>query len=84
MHEIFKESADIIGILGVILLLTSYFLLSTGRLNTKNFSYPLCNFIAAWLILFSLFYNWNTPSVLIEIAWILISIVGMWRILKKR
>ncbi len=84
MHDILKASSDAIGIIGVILLLTSYFLLNTGRMNTNSFSYPLCNFIAAWLILFSLFYSWNTPSVLIEAAWIIISVIGMVRILKNK
>ncbi|HEX2549194.1 MAG TPA: hypothetical protein VHM20_05140 [Gammaproteobacteria bacterium] len=84
MHEMLRASSDTIGILGVILLLTSYFLLNTGRMKTSHFSYPLCNFIAAWLILFSLFYNWNTPSVLIEAAWIIISIIGMVRVLKNK
>ena len=84
MHEILKASSDTVGIIGVILLLTSYFLLNTGRMRTNSFSYPLCNFIAAWLILFSLIYSWNTPSVLIEVAWIIISVIGMVRVLKNK
>lgn len=84
MHEILKSSSNVVGIIGVILLLTSYFLLNTGRMKTSSLSYSLCNFIAAWLILFSLFYSWNTPSVLIEAAWIIISLIGMVRILKNK
>lgn len=78
--------ADFIGIIGVVLVLVTYFLLSTNRMHPHSLSYPLLNFIGSCLILFSLAYSWNLASVLIEIAWILISALGVIRSLihKKR
>lgn len=87
MYDTLLNYADPVGIIGVILLLTAYFALSTGRLAAHSLGYQLSNFIAAWLILFSLYFHWNTPSALIEMAWITISIIGIIRIIyskKKR
>ena len=68
-----------IGIVGVLLILLAYFLLQNEMLSIETLCYSLLNLIGALLILVSLFYHWNLPSVLIEIAWILISIRGIYR-----
>jgi len=81
MYDILKNIADPVGIGGVILLLVAYFGISTGRLSGDNIAYQLLNLAGAWLILFSLYFSWNTASVLIEIAWIIISIIGTFRIM---
>jgi len=81
MYEILMKLSDPVGITGVILLLTAYFGLSAGRLKADTLLYQFLNFFAAWLILFSLYFHWNTPSALIEIAWITISIIGIYRII---
>lgn len=80
MYDFLSSIADYVGIVGVVLLLAAYFAISTGRLGSNKMLYQVLNFIAAWLILFSLFFHWNTPSAIIEFAWIIISVVGMVRI----
>lgn len=82
MYEFLLMIADPIGIVGVVLLLIAYFSISAGRLSSNSLAYQILNFLAAWLILFSLYFHWNTPSVLIEVAWIVISVIGMMRILR--
>lgn len=72
-----EKIADIIGIIGVILILLSYSLLQLGKLNVNSLSYSMVNLLGALLILISLFYNWNLASVIIEIFWILISLYGI-------
>lgn len=84
MYDLLMKLADPIGIVGVILLLIAYFALSTGRMLANSIIYQITNFLAAWLILFSLYFHWNTPSALIEMAWITISIIGIVRILKSK
>jgi hypothetical protein len=81
VDNILIKISDPIGIIGVVLLLYAYFGLSAGQLNAHSLRYQFLNFFAAWLILFSLYFHWNTPSVLIEIAWIAISLVGIYRII---
>ncbi len=84
MYDVLIKIADPVGIVGVVLLLFAYFAVSIERLSPKSFKYQILNFAAGWLILFSLFFHWNTPSVLIEIAWIGISVLGMYRIFRAK
>lgn len=84
MYEQIAQIADYVGMLGVFLLLFAYFAVSIEKLSPKKISYQVLNFLAGWLILFSLYFHWNTPSVLIEIAWIVISLIGIFRIISMR
>jgi hypothetical protein len=68
---------DIIGLIGVFLILVSYILLQLEKIRAKALSYSVINLIGAILILYSLFYNWNLASVIIESFWIIISIFGI-------
>jgi len=68
---------NIIGISGVALILFGYFLLQGGKIDTTNLSYHLLNLIGAILILISLYWKPNIPSIIIEICWINISIYGL-------
>jgi len=82
--DIFAQSSDTVGIIGVILLLIAYYLLSTSKMSPHSLRYQLLNLSGAMFILFSLMFHWNTASVLIEFAWITISLIGIIRIRKKR
>jgi hypothetical protein len=84
MTNFLARIADWVGIIGVILILIAYWYLSIGRWISDSFKYQFLNFIGAWLILFSLIYHWNLASVVIEIAWVFISIVGMRRACQRK
>lgn len=84
MFDFLEAISNPIGIIGVILILIGYYLLNTHRMTAKSLSFQLLNFIGAWFILYSLFFHWNLASVLIEAAWILISLVGIYDWFKKR
>lgn len=75
---------DAVGMLGVALLLTSYFMLQIGRLDGQDIVYSACNGIAAILIIISLFYTFNLASFVIEVFWLAISLIGVFRWLKTR
>ena len=70
---------DIIGTVGVALILLCYFLIQVGKLTAENLSYSIINMIGASLILFSLYYEFNFASVLIESFWVIISLIGISR-----
>ena len=70
---------DSIGIVGVIIVLIAYYLLNISKISALDLSYQLMNFFGSCLILFSLFFNWNLPAGLIEISWMLISLIGVYR-----
>jgi hypothetical protein len=72
---------DIVGLVGVLQIVIAYFLLQSSYLTSDSYTFSFLNLIGAVFILYSLFYNWNLSSVVIEIIWILISVVG---ILNKR
>jgi hypothetical protein len=78
------DFADVIGILGVVMILIAYYFLSVGKWISDSMLYQVLNFAGAWLILFSLYFHWNLSSVVIEIAWIIISIMGMIRVVRLR
>ncbi len=84
MYNFLLEISDGVGIVGVILILIAYYYLSVGKWISDSMIYQVLNFLGAWLILFSLYFHWNLSSVVIEIAWIIISLIGMYRLVKMR
>ena len=80
--NIFEQVSDHIGIVGVVLTLLAYFLLNMNRVTSKSMSYVYLNLFGSIMLLYSLLFHWNLPSVLIEIAWISISLMGLYRALR--
>lgn len=75
---------DWIGTLGVLLILLTYFLLQTERIHAQAIPYSVMNLVGASLIAVSLMYDFNFSAFVIEICWIVISILGIVRTLKRR
>jgi hypothetical protein len=80
----FSIAIDLVGLTGVILILSAYLLLQSGKWHSGQLRFPLTNLIGSCLIFTSLIFNWNLPSVVIETCWILISLYGTIRILLKK
>ena len=75
---------EIVGLGGVTIVLLAYFLLNSCRLTQFHISFQLLNLMGASMILFSLIAHWNVATFCIEIAWITISVVGLFKIWLKR
>lgn len=75
---------DIIGIIGVLLVLIDYFLLQTERIHSNQLIYPLLNFIGGILITISLFKDWNLAAFLMETSWVAVSAWGIWHVMQKK
>jgi surface polysaccharide O-acyltransferase-like enzyme len=84
MLEFLQAVSNPVGVIGVIFVLAGYFLINTNRLNSTSKVYLSLNFVGAWLILFSLFFHWNLSSVIIELAWITISGIGFYRLMRAK
>ncbi|GAB4162482.1 MAG: hypothetical protein Tsb006_0730 [Rickettsiaceae bacterium] len=69
--------SDIVGLMGVFLVVTSFFLLQAEKFTPDSTGYLLFNFFGALMLLFSLYYNWNLASVIIECLWLTITIYGI-------
>lgn len=72
------------GILGVGIYLSSYGLLQAGVLRGASYTYATLNMLAAGFVLLSLTSDFNLASALIQISWILISLVGIARLILIR
>lgn len=68
---------DILGFAGVLLVLVAYSLQQMRRIDGNGLLYPLVNFIGAILILVSLMYKPNLPAIVMEAAWAVMSIIGI-------
>lgn len=68
-----------VGTIGVFLVLLTYFMLQTGRIRSEQVSYSLLNLAGAAMILFSLLFEFNLPSFFVEVSWVAISLMGIWR-----
>jgi hypothetical protein len=68
---------DVIGFAGAVVIVAAYFGNQQRWLRSEDWRYPFANLVGAALILVSLFFEWNFPSVVIEIFWITISLYGM-------
>ena len=70
---------SVIGILGVTLYMGAYALLQTGYLRGSGYAYTIMNMLAAACVAISLIEAFNLSSLLIQVSWITISIVGLTR-----
>jgi hypothetical protein len=68
---------NILGTAGVATIIITYVLLQTERLRSQSLYYSLLNAIGAVLILISLYFEYNFPSLVVEIFWLLISLFGI-------
>ena len=79
MNIIGTTLPDFVGYAGVGLILFAFWSIQSDRLTADRLTYSLLNGIGACAILVSLYFNPNMPSILIEIAWLAISIYGIAR-----
>ncbi len=72
--------AQMSGLLGVFLYLAGYAALQFGFLRGQTYTYAGLNLAAAAAVLLSLTESYNQSSALIQISWIVISIIGILRL----
>lgn len=70
---------NVVGNIGVLLIVGTYFLVQIGRMPATEPPYIVANGIGAALILYSLWFDFNLSAFLIEVIWLLISIIGLLR-----
>ena len=71
---------DIIGTVGVLAYLLSYYLLQSGKIEIeKGYTYSLLNLLGATFVLISLTNTFNLPSLVSQTVWIFLSFYGILR-----
>jgi hypothetical protein len=76
--------SDVIGLIGVALLIVTYAMLQLDRIDPKGFWYSFNNMIVAILVTVSLLYSFNLASMVIEVFWFGLSVYGIWNYYRKR
>ena len=80
---------DFLGLAGVGFVLGAFFLLQAGKLKGDSLGYQLANLFGAIFILVSIFapgpdFRDVISATVMQLAWIAISLYGLWRSLKSR
>jgi len=75
---------DLVGNVGVVVLMIAYLMLQLNKLRSDELAYSLLNAIGASLIIISLLYNFNLSALLMEVFWVLISFVGIYRYFRQK
>ena len=70
-------TVDVVGIVGVVIVVITYFLLQSEKIDSNGFLYSFLNAVGSLLVVYSLLYNWNLASFILEFFWILISLYGL-------
>ena len=74
---------DVVGTLGVAIIILTYVLLQIERVRSDQLIYSLLNAAGAALILVSLYFDFNFPSFVVEFFWLLISLFGIGKFLAR-
>jgi len=75
---------DLLGNLGVAMILIAYLMVQLGRLDARSLTAALVNAAGAGLVVLSLTVDFNLSAFVVESAWCLISLFGAVRALRAR
>jgi len=78
------EITDFIGNIGVVLLVGTFAAIQFGKMDPKGFWYSFNNLVVAILLGINLYFKPNLSSIIIEIFWFALSIVGLIRWYQSR
>jgi len=70
---------DFVGNIGVVILVITFLMLQLNKIPSDGLAYSLLNAIGASLIVVSLLFDFNLSALLMEVFWVLISFVGIYR-----
>jgi len=80
-HTQTEQLLNTAGLAGAVLYLGSYALLQFGLLRGSSYTYAILNLCASSLVLLSLMVAFNLSSAIIQSSWIIISVVGIMRLM---
>ncbi|MBI1393519.1 MAG: hypothetical protein GC152_12325 [Alphaproteobacteria bacterium] len=75
---------DLIGLLGAALIVVAYAASQADRLDTRGVAYSAMNLAGAAAILVSLAFAFNLASFAIELVWLVVSVYGLFRAVRRR
>lgn len=75
---------EYVGLLGDAVVLAAYYGLQSGRMRGDGLAFQWANIVGCVLITVSLMYDFNLAAMVIELAWIAISVYGLMRGIRMR
>lgn len=75
---------DLVGNVGVLLMVIAYLLLQLEKLSSSAVSYLVLNVVGAVLVIISLMFRFNLSAFFMEAFWLLISLYGLTKSLFSR
>lgn len=82
--SIFREISSLIGWIGTAAYLIAYLLLSMGKLRADRKIYHLLNILGAIGLTYNAIALKDYPNIIVNIAWAVIGIWAIWRILRQQ
>ncbi|RYY32643.1 MAG: hypothetical protein EOP46_18470 [Sphingobacteriaceae bacterium] len=73
-----KILADILGWLGALLFIVSYFLLVIKKWKSTSVAFHVCNILGGFCVGISALYDLSFPSAFINFIWAFIAMYGMY------
>ena len=76
-----------LGVLGAVMCVLAYFLLERGKVRADGMTYYFMNGFGAFLVLVAVLYSFDggdMGAIVQELCWVIISMMGIFKILKKR
>lgn len=77
MKNQLKRAIELLGWIGVVLVLLAYFLNNFELIDTKNIFYPLMNLAGSVFIILSSADNKDWQPIVLNIVWGLIALAGL-------
>ena len=74
--DLMLQFHDLVGALGACAILITYFLLQVNKIQAQSMLYSQLNLAGSSMIVYSLFFDFNLSAMLVEGAWMVISVVG--------
>ena len=75
---------DVLGNIGVFLIILTYFLLQIRKLSSESLFYSALNALGASLIIVSLMFDFNLSAFIVESFWVIVSLIGISRFYLRR
>lgn len=75
---------DWVGLFGAFLILITFLLLQLERIRSAGALYSVFNALGAVCIIVSLLFEFNLSAMVMQISWLLISSIGIIRVLRAR
>ena len=70
--------------MGALLILAGYFLISTGRIEAADWRFQLMNLVGAAGFIVNGAYHGAIPNTALNVVWMLIAGVTLWRLGRRR